>query len=518
VTTEPPKPLDELPPEQKPEGDVRWISGYWAWDDDRNNFLWVSGVWRTPPPGKQWIGGYWKQDGDKWVWVPGFWTALAQESEASQGAAQDTTTQQVTYLPQPPAPPAVAAPAEPPAPDTFWVPGAWEWRGTTYVWRAGYWARVQPGYVWVPPHYRWTPGGYLYVAGYWDLAIARRGLLYAPVVVDPYVVGAGFVYTPAYAVPETVIVDAMFVRPCYCHYYFGDYYGVAYANLGFESCVVYSRTHYEPIFVYERWDHRAEPSWFDVRVDICLGRSAGRVPCPPRTLVQQNTIINQQITSVTNVTNVTNVNNITNNTTNITKNVTNNQMVMPASQVAAAKGIKTVALAPAARIQAQQQAQAVQQVALQRSRTETPVTGAAANQPRVAALNVPRTQPTGPIRPATSGASAGAQPQTSSASVAHASSTPPGATSATPHPQTGPTPGSASPTGTTPMARRGWPPPPGGGVHMPTRQGGPRGQPPRGQQGHPPSQPGHPQQQPPEKHPSQQQPPPGQHPPPPGQP
>lgn len=33
-----------LPPDQKPEGDdVAWIPGYWAWDDERNDFLWVSG-------------------------------------------------------------------------------------------------------------------------------------------------------------------------------------------------------------------------------------------------------------------------------------------------------------------------------------------------------------------------------------------------------------------------------------------------------------------------------------------
>src|SRR5919201_1599446 len=61
-------------------------------------------------------------------------------------------------------------------------------RGSSYVWRAGYWARVQPGYVWVAAHYRWTPGGYVYIAGYWDLAVARRGVIYAPVYVTHGVV------------------------------------------------------------------------------------------------------------------------------------------------------------------------------------------------------------------------------------------------------------------------------------------------------------------------------------------
>src|SRR5688572_4991366 len=41
-----PEPIEEVPPEVKPEGNnVEWIPGYWAWDDDREDFLWVSGVW-----------------------------------------------------------------------------------------------------------------------------------------------------------------------------------------------------------------------------------------------------------------------------------------------------------------------------------------------------------------------------------------------------------------------------------------------------------------------------------------
>src|SRR6266542_6095247 len=36
VRKQPPQPLPELPPEQKPEGaNVMWIPGYWAWDDER---------------------------------------------------------------------------------------------------------------------------------------------------------------------------------------------------------------------------------------------------------------------------------------------------------------------------------------------------------------------------------------------------------------------------------------------------------------------------------------------------
>src|SRR5438270_10453903 len=33
VDRQPPDPIEEMPPDQKPEGDnVNWIPGYWAWD------------------------------------------------------------------------------------------------------------------------------------------------------------------------------------------------------------------------------------------------------------------------------------------------------------------------------------------------------------------------------------------------------------------------------------------------------------------------------------------------------
>ncbi len=60
VPKQPPDPIEELPPDQKPAGDnVQWLPGYWAWDDDRNDFIWVSGIWRNLPPGRQWAPGHW---------------------------------------------------------------------------------------------------------------------------------------------------------------------------------------------------------------------------------------------------------------------------------------------------------------------------------------------------------------------------------------------------------------------------------------------------------------------------
>jgi len=48
----PPAAIEEVPPEHRPEGaHVAWIPGYWGWDDERNDYLWVSGIWRALPLG-----------------------------------------------------------------------------------------------------------------------------------------------------------------------------------------------------------------------------------------------------------------------------------------------------------------------------------------------------------------------------------------------------------------------------------------------------------------------------------
>src|SRR5262249_29437452 len=153
---------------------------------------------------KEWIAGYWREQGEQWQYVPGFWTDAAAQQQGGE-------VKQVAYYPEPPAPPQVAAPGAPPNAESFYVPGYYMWSADHYAWRAGYWAHVQPGYVWVPAHYRWTPYGYVYIGGYWDFAVSTRGMLYAPVVVDFRVVGPAYVYTPVYAVPHVVVMDAFFI-------------------------------------------------------------------------------------------------------------------------------------------------------------------------------------------------------------------------------------------------------------------------------------------------------------------
>src|SRR5262245_11856797 len=58
VKLKPPEPINEEPPGQRPEGaNMRWIPGYWNWDADRKDYMWVTGAWRAIPEGRRWVVG-----------------------------------------------------------------------------------------------------------------------------------------------------------------------------------------------------------------------------------------------------------------------------------------------------------------------------------------------------------------------------------------------------------------------------------------------------------------------------
>jgi len=180
-----PDPINEVPPDYRPEGsNVQWISGYWSWDDDQNDFIWISGIWRDIPPGRQWVAGYWLPVDGGNRYVPGYWA--------------DATPAAPTYLPPPPAPPRTAPPPSVASPDIVWVDGFWTWRNTGYAWQAGYWLRLRPEMVWIPAHYVWTPHGYIFVRGFWDYQLPRRGLMFAPRYYPrPVYLHPGYSYIPS---------------------------------------------------------------------------------------------------------------------------------------------------------------------------------------------------------------------------------------------------------------------------------------------------------------------------------
>jgi len=71
----------------------------------------------------------------------------------------------------PPPPPYATQPeviVAQPTPSSVWVPGYWEWTGSQYTWKAGFWAIPPPGYYeYVPGAWILSGGGYYYRRPYW---------------------------------------------------------------------------------------------------------------------------------------------------------------------------------------------------------------------------------------------------------------------------------------------------------------------------------------------------------------
>jgi len=356
VPKAPPEAIEEQPPEDRPEGaDVQWIPGYWSWDDERNEFLWISGLWRDVPPGRQWVPGYWSQVQGGYQWNSGFWADANQPDAANVEGASGANL--YTYLPQPPTTLEVGPNSPQPGAGYFWTPGCWMWNSGRYAWRPGYWVQARPNWIWVPPCYYPTPCGYVYVQGYWDYPVARRGVLFAPVAFTPAVIARPqFVYTPAVVIPPNALVANLFCRPRYRHYYFGDYYSVASYGASTSVSITVGRSpEYIPWFAMQQTRYGYDPIYANVaainivndpgwstRVREVYVERVNRVDLrPPRTWAAARTRINNNnnvniiqknktvVNNVTNVTNVTNITNITNNNVAIAaplKQVVNNNI------------------------------------------------------------------------------------------------------------------------------------------------------------------------------------------------
>ncbi len=260
IRSRPPDPIEELPPDQRPDGDnVTWIPGYWMWDDVRTDYIWISGVWRDIPPDRQWIPGYWTDASGGYVFVSGYW--------------EDLGRSEVDYLPGPPEPLELGPSSPAPFSNATWSPGSWVWVETRYAWQPGYWVAAQPGWIWTPSYYVWTPRGYVFVAGYWDYELAYRGLCFAPVYYPRHrYLRAGFHYSPSIVIDINIAIGHFFVRPRSCHYYFGDYYADQYYRHGYKPWYSYHRDrdhyrHYDPIFAHYREDQLRRDRDWDRRVD-----------------------------------------------------------------------------------------------------------------------------------------------------------------------------------------------------------------------------------------------------------
>jgi WXXGXW repeat (2 copies) len=277
VPKEPSDPIDEQPPDQKPEGDnVQWIPGYWAWDDERTDFIWISGIWREPPPDCQWTPGYWDECDGGWRWSCGCWTPVNQESG--------------DYLPAPPASVEQGPSGPAPSEDSSWAPGYWAWHEASdscdarYVWSPGCWMPYNPDWLWVSPRYVSTSCGYLFVRGYWDYPIERRGILYAPIYCGR-IRQANFVYCPSVCVSTTTITSCLFVRPRCQSYCFGDYFDTRYSSSGIYPWYSFHNSRYgcDPIYAHCAASHYRDREWSRTLHEEYRYRSEHPSARPPRT-------------------------------------------------------------------------------------------------------------------------------------------------------------------------------------------------------------------------------------------
>ncbi len=274
VPKQPPEAIEEVPPELRPEGDnVAWIPGYVAWDDEREDFLWVSGIWRDLPPGRQWMPGYWTEVESGYQWISGYWADSAQT--------------EIQYLPEPPATVEAGPNIAAPSPNHNWLPGCWIWQQNRYAWQPGYWAPMQSDWDWIPAHYVCSPRGYVFVNGYYDYSVTRRGVLFAPVYLNAGVYSRqGYSYSPSTVINLGLFTAHLFSRPQYQHYYFGDYYANNYSAGGYYPWFSYGSSGYgyDPFYARQRWDNRQDINWQNrIERDFATRRDH-EDQRPPRTL------------------------------------------------------------------------------------------------------------------------------------------------------------------------------------------------------------------------------------------
>lgn len=366
VPKTPPAPVKELPPEQKPEGsNVQWIPGYWAWDDGRSDFIWVSGVWRAVPPGRQWIPGYWQDVQGGSQWVPGYW-----------GPAD---ANEVQYLPEPPASLENGPTSPQPSANAVWAPGMWVWQTNQYQWRPGFWVANQPGWMWVPASNSWTPNGYVSNPGFWDYPLASRGMPFAPVYFSqPLYNRPNFMYTPGVGLVTSALMTSLFVRPSYGSYYFGDYYAPSYNQSGIYPWYAFhgSRYGYDPIYAYTAAQNFAtNPRWGDELHNVYDYRRAHPEARPPRTFAETRRLAARPAAG-----------------TNAVPGAANLQLARPLNQLAAnTKDLRFERLDAAQRQQLARQAAQLHEYRAARLRNErATAAGAAAERSSAHARELPR--------------------------------------------------------------------------------------------------------------------------------
>jgi hypothetical protein len=244
VKAKPPEPIDEVAPDLKPEGAI-WIPGYWEWDVATEEYIWISGLWRVPPPAMRWVPPYWTEADGGWQRVPGFWIS----SDVTELEYREAPPESLDVGPSTPAP----------GENYFYVPGSWSHYDTGYRWRTGYWSPYRDDWCWVPARWYWTPAGCIYSGGYWDRRPIVRGHLFAPVAFRSNVyLRPGWRYRPWCVLDTSRLFVHLWIGPRFNNYYFGNYYG-GYGRWGFTPWCNWNygfRRCYDPLWSWSSVHYR----------------------------------------------------------------------------------------------------------------------------------------------------------------------------------------------------------------------------------------------------------------------
>ncbi len=248
----PPALIEELPPDERPVGEnVLWIPGYFAWDEDRLDFIWISGVYRDAPRGI--LGS--RVTGDQPLAGPNGFRVFGLQSHKKQQIklkpkSSFTQSRRSRWSKARPS----AAERE-----SFWIPGNWRYVSNKYAWQAGYWSAAQHGLDLVPAPLHWNAAGYVLYPRVWDYSLAQRGLVFAPVYFDAAYYANPVVYRPQVILRSNFLTVHLWSRTPLRALLLWRLLRQQLRDRGLPSLVYTARAnrnYYDPLFTYYSWQGR----------------------------------------------------------------------------------------------------------------------------------------------------------------------------------------------------------------------------------------------------------------------
>ncbi len=188
TTVAPPPAVVETQP-ATPGAGYTWVAGYWTWNGSQH--AWTPGHYEQPPANAQnYVAPRWEQSDRGFRFRQGRWldrrgselpaqppvvvpVVMAPVANAPTGLGYATVVPPnppplALLVPTAPPPAVVESPGRPPAAAFTWVPGYWNWNGSTHAWTGGHWERPPTGAQnYAPGQWQREGAGYRFHAGRW---------------------------------------------------------------------------------------------------------------------------------------------------------------------------------------------------------------------------------------------------------------------------------------------------------------------------------------------------------------